>query len=363
MTAGFAASIDAGLGGARLSLSAGTTVTGGGALLEVVPTLAADGPGPGMRLLPVPTLLNPQALPEFVALPLVGMILAAQEDLLTAELWESGPSVRDILLGSGIVSDQAGTLVSRVPSPPLLEVAAGTVSAVTGNLPITQGLSVGIAVDDGDLLLTVGGVIAFGGDDGGVKVEVGSAGTWAAEDADRGVSLRLLTGLRAGETVALAPALARLGAGVRVSREGVPLLDIGVATIGAAGIALLYRQSETLGGGVLVEDIAIPLEKGAEEGGGGNPVAGSMLQSKEGEAAPVRPGLPRLGLVVPPGGGPLRLHPRPVRGHPHPGPHDVRADPHRGDRHRLADQAAEHRAGVSRAGRGRDDRAARRGGR
>ena len=288
---------------------------------ELALTLAPLGAGTAgtlaIALLPEPQLTvgpgGAAALIEQWALPLAANVVVGAVDLEHTSIWDGGPTLHDVLSAIGLLARDGRHVAVPLPDPgDLILRAIARLATEDHSLKLTETLRLQLVRDTSRVPARLGaglhGRIELPGDALAVSLRLGEdAPTWIADPPP---ALQLL--LVEESTFNLRPELRLAPFGVRVAGpNGAALLDSASAHLGAvAGYGWAsFRLDEGvhadgLGAAVDLDDIGLPLSgaSGTAPGGGGNPVAASLLGSDrdkgpatDGDEQGLQPG---LGLVA-----------------------------------------------------------------
>ncbi|HEX9936730.1 MAG TPA: DUF6603 domain-containing protein, partial [Longimicrobium sp.] len=197
-----------------------------------------------VRIAPDPAVvLGPggaMALVERWGVPLAGnLLLRTFADRLDTKPWSDGPSVRQVLVGAGVIDPAASppVLAAQLPTPAHAALGALKAAAKRVEVRITDDLRVSLVEEEGRRGIRLQGAVALGDTLG---LRFGQA-QWLGDDA--GVTLWLLA---ADDRIA--PVLDVAGLGVVMRGEnGAPLLD-GAFQVGRAGGFLFLESRFTEGG-------------------------------------------------------------------------------------------------------------------
>jgi len=300
------------------------TGSGGGVLLRMQPLATGidDTQSGPLTVQVAPTFSvvfaagSVEALLTQWLLPLVANTLlrfAQAEGLLAKKLWNTGPTVQQVLVGSQLV-DAAAPATLRTPLPEVWPMLAGAIEVIANSIEIPIGdltlyfvsdplppatprrLGVGLkgqqTFEVGDITIAV----LLGAPESWEQTVAGDAGTPGVAD---GLQVFVLKFLPAPE-LEVSLKLSGIGVGV-YGADGKPLVDDPSVRIGGIGgyffgdIATQPSlQASRLGGGLQIQDFGLPLGGLTNgSGGGSNPVVGALMSGSGsgGDAQAPTPGV------------------------------------------------------------------------
>ena len=257
-----------------LASGSGNTFTTGPITIDFIPLalhMAAGGP---------------VALIEQFLVPLVGNTLLAADAIkptFGTTLWTGGPTVQQVLTGSGIAQAGGGGLVISATFPSITTLVTGVLSALsTGvNLKIADNLFLGLTSGSGKLGVNIKGFIDFPIGDFDLSMRFGAPALDPSFDS--GVTLYLFD---TGGSFTFNPAVYAVGLGLGLTgANDAPLVNTNGFRIGGVRLYSFFWADfssgfnfSALGIGAEIDKLGLPLSQATGGNvGGNNPVASGLL--------------------------------------------------------------------------------------
>lgn len=237
---------------------------------------------------------------EELLVPLVANVVWSQtQGRANNALWtagaQAGPKLGDVLTSAGILT--AGKITSPLPS--FLKMASGLIVGLVDSqlsIPVTSTLTLSLVKDaTGRGVRLSGSVADIPVGDLNLAVLFGPPSTWSIDDA--GVTVYFLTADATSPAFQLSLDIGGLGLGLSGQGDA-PLINTDAFRLGAVRayffvrvLDLVQGQLDSVGGGLELDAIGLPLGQASDAGG--NPVAANLMSSSGGggDPHPVNPGV------------------------------------------------------------------------